>query len=436
MMSAEDDKSDDFSFQPVHHFTPPFKEFQLNRSEWEGRVRRLSLQFLNYPWLQSSKVSLMIEPTTRYMVNSEGSQIVEQHFAYHVLIDASTLAADGMQLRLDDSESTVDPSLLPDEAAISKRIEKLADRLDKLRNAPVAEAYVGPAILSGRAAAVFFHETFGHRIEAVHEKSENEGKTFARKIGTIVMPSFLTVTDDPTVAKVGPEYLNGHYAYDDEGVPAQAVTVAKNGVLSSFLLGRTMVSGFTASNGHGRSSPGWNPVARQGNLFVLAEKKKQVSTKTLREMLLQECKKQNKSYGLLFDEIAGGSTSTLSHSDQSYVVHPLVVYKVFVDGRPDQLIRGAEIVGTPLAALERIVAAGNDPSVFNGTCGRESGPVPVSAISPSLLVESIETKRKARSTQKKPVLPDPNLPVKEVGQAHAPASKVDSASAPSEKAAP
>lgn len=335
------------------------------------------------------------------------------------MIQASTLAKDGMQLSLWDSADTIDPSLLPNEAALAKRVERLASSLEQLRDAPAAEPFVGPAILSGRAAAVFFHETFGHRVEAVHEKSENEGKTFARRIGSVVMPKFISVVDDPTIVKFNGEYLNGHYVFDDEGVAAQPVAVAKNGVLKSFLLSRTLVRGFSASNGHGRSAPGWNPVARQGNLFVIADKAKQVSPQTLRSMLIKEAIKQHKPYGLFFDEITGGFTTTSRDSDQAYVIQPLRVYKVFVDGRPDQLIRGAEIVGTPLAALERVTAAGNDSAVFNGTCGRESGPIPVSAVAPSLLIQSIETKRTSKSFEKMPVLPDPTVQISSPGQSSA-----------------
>lgn len=409
VMSAEDDKSDDFSFQPVHNYQSILRKLTLDRPEWTARVRRLSQLFLKHPNFTSSKVALTANPITRYMVNSEGSKIVEQHSSYCLSIQASALAKDGMQLSLTDSVNVLDPALLPDETVLAKKVDKLAESLEQLRQAPVAEPYVGPAILSGLATAVFFHETFGHRVEAVHQKNENEGKTFSHRIGSIVMPSFLTVIDDPTAAKVGSEYLNGHYFYDDEGVVAQPVTIAKKGVLTSFLLSRTLVRGFKASNGHGRCSPGWNPEARQANLFVQADKTKQVSPQALRAMLIKEAIRQHKSYGLLFDEITGGSTCTSSVSDQTYLVHPLKVYKVFVDGRPDQLIRGAEIVGTPLAALERVIAAGNDIRVFNGTCTRDSGPVPVSAVAPSLLIQSIETKRTARSTEKSPILSDPTI---------------------------
>jgi len=408
--SVEEDKSGDFSLQRPHNYQSPIKDFETDEDQlpWQERVRRLSKLFLAYPSIESSKVSFSTAPTTRYFVNSENSRIIEQRVSYTFAISANALADDGMDLRLTDWVEVPDPALLPDETVLKNRVEKLANSLEDLRKAPVAEAFVGPAILSGKAAAVFFHETFGHRIEAIHEKNENEGKTFAKKIGTLVMPRFISVVDDPTVQKACGEWLNGHYAFDDEGAPAQKVTLVKDGVLTGFLVGRTPVEGVDTSNGHGRSSPGWNPTARQANLFVSAEKSKQCSPQVLRQMLISEAKKQHKAYGLLFDEISGGYTYTTRSSDQTYTVNPLKVYKVFVDGRPDQLIRGADIVGTPLAALERIIAAGADYKVFNGRCGRESGPIPVSAVAPSLLVQSIEIKRTNKSFQKPPILPDPS----------------------------
>jgi len=408
VLAAEEDESGDFSLQPTHEYFSQIKTIALNRDEYEPRARKLSEIFSQHPLIEHATVSFSAEPTTRYIVNSEGSQMVEQHLSYQFNSTASTLAEDGMNLWLWDSVEANDPALLPDDAALKQRIDKLADKLDQLRTAPVADSYVGPAILSGKAAAVFFHETFGHRIEAEHEKNENEGKTFARKIGTVVMPSFISVVDDPTAETAYGTHLSGHYLYDDEGVPAQAVTLAKKGVLTNFLMSRVPVQGFGASNGHGRSSPGWNPIARQANLMVVVDKNKQVSPAVLRKMLIAQAKKQHKQYGLLFDEIAGGSTYTTSESNQTYFVNPLVVYKVFVDGRPDQLIRGADIVGTPLSALERIIGAGNDYGVFNGECGRDSGPVAVSAVAPSLLVQSIEIKRTAKTSNKPPILANPN----------------------------
>jgi len=415
VMSAEEDKSDDFSFQPKRIQLSPLRKAHIDKALWQGRIKRLSRLFLGHPTLlNDSTISLVSEPRTRYFVNSEGSEEIEQRISFRINIHVSCLAKDGMSLSLWDSIESPDVDLLPDEKTLSQRVVSLINKLEKLRDAPVAEPYVGPAILSGEAAAVFYHETFGHRIEAVHEKSENEGKTFSRKLGTKVMPSFLSVIDDPTKEMAQGKFLNGHYLYDDEGVPGRAVTLAKNGVLTGYLVSRTLVQGCKSSNGHGRSSPGWNPVARQANLFVVADKANQVSPQTLRALLVAEAKKQHKEYGLLFDEIAGGATATATDSEQTYWINPLIVYKVFVDGRPDQLIRGSQIVGTPLSALEHVMAAGNDPAVFNGECGRESGPVPVSAVSPSLLLQSLETKRSAKNFDKLPILPNPTLEVSPV----------------------
>ena len=407
VLSSEEDTSGDFTLEPKHIYAPPIENFTIDRRQWEDRVRSLSKRFLEHPAIETSRVSFASEPTVRYIVTSEDSELIEQHKSFQIMIHASALADDGMKVWLWDSFETTDAKALPSEDELAKRVDRLATDLVELRNAPVAEPYVGPAILSGRAAAVFFHETLGHRIESVHEKSEGEGKTFAKKLGAVIMPKFISVVDDPTVAKIGDQTLNGHYQYDDEGVTAQRVTLAKNGVLTGFLLGRAPVQEIHASNGHGRSAPGWNPMARQANLFVLADKSKQVSLPKLRQMLIAEAKRQHKTYGLLFDEISGGSTYTAAGSEQTYSIYPLKVYKVFVDGRPDQLIRGADIVGTPLAALEKIMAAGNDTGIFNGSCGRESGSAPVSAVAPSLLIQSIETKRTAKTFEKLPILPDP-----------------------------
>lgn len=407
VLAAEEDHAGDFSLQPKHVFEEPPKQEAFDAPLWTERVKRISKIFLNHPMIKDSLVEFSADPEMRYIVTSEGTKLAERHNTYRFLCEASTLAPDGLSLRLSSSVESKDPTNLPDEKVLTGMVNKVADDLDKLRQAPLAEPYSGPAILSGRAAAVFFHETFGHRIEGQRQKKEDEGKTFAKKIGTRIMPQFISVMDDPTRTHSYGQELNGSYKYDDEGVPAQPVTLVKNGVLTGFLLSRAPVQGFKASNGHGRSAPGWNPAARQGNLMVLADPKKQVPFQTLRSMLVAEAKKQRKAYGLLFDEIAGGTTWTAAETNQSYSIYPLKVYRVFVDGRPDELIRGVDIVGTPLASLERIIGAGNDYAVFKGVCDAESGSVPVSASAPSLLIQEIEVKRRAKSFQKLPILPDP-----------------------------
>ena len=189
----------------------------------------------------------------------------------------------------------------------------------------------------------------GHR-----QKDESEGQTFTKSVGKPVLPDFLSVVFDPTRADFQGSALNGTYLYDDEGVKARPVTVVENGILKTFLMSRSPIDGFPQSNGHGRRSPGKEIVSRQSNLFV--ESSKQVSDAELRQMLIAEVKRQGKPYGLYFDQVSSGYTTTARRGLQAFTVVPLVVYRVYPDGRPDELIRGVDIVGTPLASFAKIVA--------------------------------------------------------------------------------
>jgi predicted Zn-dependent protease len=279
-----------------------------------------------------------------------------------------------------------------------------------LENAPVLEPYSGPAILSGRAAAVFFHEALGHRVEGTRQRESDSGQTFTHKVGEHILPSFINVVDDPTLTKYsqlpGPIELMGAYQFDDEGIRAERVDVASKGVLHGFLMSRTPVRSFSASNGHGRAEPGQIPVGRQGNLIVTSDKS--VPRERLRKMLIDEVKKRKKPYGLLFGDVEGGYTLTHRFVAQVFQVFPLMVWRIYPDGRPDELVRGAELVGTPLVTLGKIEAAGDDPQVFNGYCGAESGYIPVSAVAPSLLISEMEVQKKARSYDRPPLLSPPD----------------------------
>jgi predicted Zn-dependent protease len=246
---------------------------------------------------------------------------------------------------------------------------------------------------------------FGHRAEGHRQKDISEGQTFAKKVGEQIFPSFLSVYDDPTERREGKADLLGYYPFDDEGVPSQRVTLVDHGVLKNFEMSRSPLIGFPHSNGHGRRQPGYPPVSRQGNLIV--ESSQKVSNAELRRRLIEEIKRQGKPFGLLIDDISGGFTFTGRAMPQAFQVNPLVVYKVFADGRPDELVRGVDIVGTPLASLTKIVATGDTLEVFNGYCGAESGSVPVSAVAPEILISEMEVQKKQTSTDRPPILPPP-----------------------------
>ena len=408
VQAEEEDKSPDFSKEVAQvNVTGKLKEPPFDRSAWEGEVRRLSGEFRQYAHVYYSTVVLQVSSSNSRMVSSEGTALATPSASARLIMEAQTRAEDGMDLlRVETFQAPVAGGL-PPETELNAKIEKMASDLNALRNAPIAEPYDGPALLSGRAAAVFFHEVLGHRLEGHRQRDEEEGQTFTKKVGQEVLPTFLSVADDPTMKEIDGIKLAGTYSYDNEGVPAQRVEVIQNGVLRNFLLSRMPIKNFDKSNGHGRNQPGLMPTGRQGNLIVSSSQA--VPEAELRQKLIDEVKKQGKPYGLYFDDIQGGFTLTSRSLPQAFQVLPVIVYKVYPDGRPDELVRGVDIVGTPLAALTRIVTTGDKQHVFNGVCGAESGSVPVSAVAPAMLFSEMEVQKRAHGHDRPPILPAPGL---------------------------
>lgn len=406
--AEEEDKSPDFSKEsPTTHLAAAATRAPFDRAAWEGEIRRLSAEFRKYSDIFVATVVLQVSDSNARMISSEGAEIETPSSTTRMVIEAQTRADDGMDLLRVETFQAPSAGGLPSEAELKAKIAKIADDLKALKNAPEAEPYDGPALLSGRAAAVFFHEVLGHRLEGHRQRDEDEGQTFTKKVGQEVLPKFLSVTDDPTVGELNGIKLAGNYQYDNEGVPAQRVEVIKDGVLKNFLMSRMPIKGFGNSNGHGRDQPGLMPTGRQGNLIVTSTQS--VPEAQLRQELIKEVKKQNKPYGLYFDDIQGGFTLTTRALPQAFQVLPVIVYKVYADGRPDELVRGVDIVGTPLAALTRILMTGDQQHVFNGVCGAESGMVPVSAIAPAMLFSEMEVQKRQHSHDRPPILPAPGF---------------------------
>jgi TldD protein len=402
----EEDPAPDFSREDPQTYTGDAASYSLDAKAWEARLRRISAPFAEDPLVFRSDVSLSVDLDNRYYTNSEGAQIATGDLACRLFIQAVTKADDGMELPLYQSYFASSPSGLPDEKQLIADARTMIDMLARLRKAPLVDPYSGPAILSGRAAGVFFHEIFGHRVEANRQRNADDGQTFGSRIGQPVLPSFLSVAFDPTLKKLGNVELMGHYLYDDEGVKARRVTVVDKGILKTFLVDRAPVKGFARSNGHGRAEAGFVPVSRQSNLEV--ESSRTVSTEKLLDMLRDEARRQGKPFGLLFDNIEGGFTNTGRGSANAFNVLPNVVFKIYTDpSRQPELVRGVDLIGTPLAAFAKIVATGDKVDVFNGVCGAESGGVPVSASSPSLLVSEVEVQKKVQSQEPLPILAAP-----------------------------
>jgi TldD protein len=405
--AEEEDKSPDFSKEKPETRIGEAAAVPFDRSAWEGEVKRLSAAFRKYPQVYFASVVLQVSNSNSRMVTSEGTTLVSPTASTRLVMEAQTRADDGMDLLRVETFQAPNAQGLPAEAELTAKIEKMAADLSALRKAPVAEPYDGPALLSGRAAAVFFHEVLGHRLEGHRQRDEEEGQTFTKKVGQEVLPKFLSVADDPTIHEMAGVKLAGSYDFDNEGTPAERVDVIKDGILKNFLMSRMPIKNFSDSNGHGRNQPGLMPTGRQGNLIVTSTQT--VPDGQMRQKLIDEVKKQSKPYGLYFDDIQGGFTITTRQLPQAFQVLPVMVYKVYADGRPDELVRGVDIVGTPLAALTRILTTGDQEHVFNGVCGAESGQVPVAAVAPSMLFSEMEVQKRAHQHERPPLLPPPGF---------------------------
>ena len=406
-------RAPDFSREQPHTYIGAPASIAVDRKPWEEKVRAYTKSFRASTAIINSIVTFTAQAQNAYQVTSEDTQLQFGQIRYRLELFIQGKAPDGMDIDRYYNFDWVNPADAPDDNAVYAAEATMRKELEGLVAAPINDPTVGPALLTGRAAAVFFHEVFGHRAEGHRQKDVTEGQTFSKKVGEQILPDFLSISDDTTMKKLGGQDLLGYYQFDDEGVPAQRVSLVEHGVLKNFEMSRSPLVGFPRSNGHGRRQLGATPVSRQGNLII--QSSKTVTNAQLRAKLIELIKAQGESYGLLIDDIAGGFTFTGRGQPQAFQVLPLVVYKVFADGRPDELVRGVDIVGTPLAALTKIVATGDTPEVFNGYCGAESGSVPVAAASPAILTSELEVQKKESSTDRPPILPPPAHDVVKAG---------------------
>ncbi len=403
--AAEDDPSPDFSTAPAEHFYETVTLPEPDLGAWTQRLKEHSARLAGYSYIYDSGVYLQYENENRYLVNSDGTRVKTGNNYITLTYYLTSRTTDGMEISRGEHYNTDTFEGLPSVEKVNADMDRSILELKALKEAPVVEPYSGPAILKARAAGVYFHEIIGHRLEGHRQKLEDSGQTFAKKVGQKVTSEIVSLYDDATLRDFRGTPLRGYYRYDDEGVKARRVTLVENGVLKGFLMNRSPIRGFPVSNGHGRRSSGLPTVARMGNTIMKAS----VTTTypELRKQLLDECRKQNKPFGLIFEDISGGFTNTNRGGAQAFKVLPLMVYKAYTDGRPDELVRGVDIVGTPITSFAKIQAAADDDAVFNGTCGAESGWVPVSSVSPSVLISEMEVEKSQKSQQRPPVLKPP-----------------------------
>lgn len=359
-------------------------------------VKRASAEFNSEEDIVNSDVIIKGEKVTNYFINTEGTKLVTAATFYSATVGASLLTEKGEDISTFRIFKYLTADELPDESRLKKAVSEVIEELKALKNAPKLSPVSVPTILDQANSGTFWHEVIGHRLEGPRQIDEHEGGTFRKKIGKKITSGLVTLVDNPTLAVFKGMTLYGYYCYDDEGIPAQKVVLIDKGTLKNYMMSRLPIPKYSHSNGHGRSGTPYEddkyipaPFARMSNTMLVPEKTVEFSE--LKKMAAEEAIKQGKPFYLILRGSRGGLTATSAFNDfQAFKGVPMLVYKVDAKTGKETLVRPVEFIGTPLNILSEIVAFGNDSEADNGYCGAESGWVPVSTISPSMLVRRIE----------------------------------------------
>jgi len=426
----------DFSREEPVSLTDDTPPVVADLEEAARLMRELSAVFRKSPGVDTSTVRLRVSNLRTLYVNSEGSSFTRVTPSVAFIATAATQATDGMPLQ--DFVSLYGRSMkdLPAKEQLAARLEELGHRLETLRTASMLDRYNGPVLFEGQAAAELFSQVFAPRllgtrrpvadnpqIEMVLGNMENP---FLDKLGARVLPEFLSVVDNPTLAQYNEMPLAVHYRVDDEGVRARETPLVEHGILETLLSTRSPVPGVEHSTGN-RRGPGILP----SNLVVRAENG--LSDQALREQFLKLVKQRGKEYGIVVRRLGNPALKASPQDTLSMFIQrgrgeesaedPVVAYKVFLDGR-EELVRNVDMTGISVAAFKEIVAASNTQTVYSApfaarTLGMfptfsffeiaqgEGGAPVISLVVPSLLFDDLTLRKPAGEIPKPPVSPHP-----------------------------
>ena len=398
-----DKKSHELTFRDEHRHLPSFQRAEpivdlawrrfpeVDEDHWRRYVERASRGIKRYPEIADAHVEFQADHQSRTFVNSEGSRLMECQAIWSLEAYLWLLSPAGDAIPWTVHYTVGDPRELPGERAFASAIRRAVRTLRALSSAPLLNAYSGPALLEPVPAGLLLHEALGHRLEGNRLLAAGEGQTFKDALGERVLPESMHLRDDPTLASYGERSLIGHYRYDDEGSPARDAHLIESGRLAGYLTGRAGVARRCRSNGHARSRYHERPISRMG--VLIAESDRGLPPGELRQVLLDEIRRQGVPFGIRVIEATSGETATDAYNFQAFMGEINLASKVYPDGS-EEWVRGVNFVGTPLNAVRGILAAGNRSEVDNAWCGAESGYVPVSTVSPALVVSELELQSK------------------------------------------
>jgi TldD protein len=366
----------------------------VDREAWVRYVESASAIGKREEDLFGCEVELTVRHVTRIFVSSEGSLVVDRqpYWQLNAMLDLSSQR--GVTVPWNISHFVADPRELPTLTELKRSMRIALRTMRKIAAADTVRAYSGPVLLDPRPAGLLMHEAIGHRLEGNRLLSSGEGQTFRDALGSHYLPESLSMYDDPTMRSFEGRSLVGHYQYDDEGVAATRAELVQRGHIRGYLTSRAAVSRNHRSNGHARNESFERPMSRMG--VTVVEAHDGVDDDALKAALIEEVKKRKLPYGIHVIAADSGETATKSYDFQAFLGQIRAATRVYPNGK-EELLRDVNFVGTPLNAVRGIIAAGTRREVDNSYCGAESGAVPVSTITPALLIENLELQSSARS---------------------------------------
>jgi TldD protein len=391
--SADPNPVDDFSKETVVTALDPIVSLKIDEAAWNKTLSDMTNLYRQYPEIQSVSASARFSAVNEYFVDSEGTVTRNGKTTYNLQLNSSAQADDGMRLSRNPYWMVGRAEELPSRDKLLGDVKQALETVVALRHAPIVEEeYRGPVLFAPDASDDVIASLVGSNIVGRKPQPGRPNRTvgaFATSYKTRVLPSFLTIIDDPTLKDFQGHSLVGSYDVDNEGVKAKTVNIIENGMLNNYLVGRQPVRDFPASNGHGRAAPGSGPSPSLGVLLLKSAEAQ--PPEELKKKIIQMVTEQGKPYAYRVDTLGPGNS-------------PRLLYRVYADGR-DELVRGAVFSELDVRALRsNLIAVGNDPLVSN-----RSGGVPTTIICPSLLFDELEVKRADTSKDKLPEYPAPPL---------------------------
>jgi TldD protein len=388
-----DQPFDDFARAPALESVGPFVKLDFTPAPWKETLEKVTNLYRTDAKIQSLSAYVRFRAVNDYFVNTEGTSTRQGYTVYSLNLSADTQADDGMELGRSPFYVGSTAAELPSQEKLLAETTKMLQSLKALREAPlVEEDYRGPILFSNDAASDILDGMIGQNILGIRPKPGDSARTtgeFSSNYKGRVLPTFISVVDDPTLKSLDGKSLIGTYQIDEEGVRVASLTVIKDGMLVEYLLGRMPIRDFADSNGHGRAAPGQSPSPNIGNLIL--QPRESSSPEELKRKLIEMCKQEGKPYGYYAETLVG--------------YNPRLLYRVYVSDGHQELVRGAVFNELDTRTLRsNLVAAGNDPLVSN-----REGAVPTTVISPSILFDELEVKRTDKKNAKLPEYPPPAI---------------------------